>query len=466
MGLCVYLRMQKPSLPSGTRDFSPEVYQKRKSIMNVMERVFKLHGFVGIETPALENLTTLQGKYGDEGDQLLFKVLNSGEYLSKVSEPSLQEINYGELTPQIASRGLRYDLTVPLARFVVMNRSNLNFPFKRFQMQPVWRADRPQKGRYREFWQCDVDIVGSTHLLSEAELVEMYAEVFEELGLGIEIKINHRKILDSFLPLSGGETSWNSFMQAIDKFDKIGKEGVAKELEQRQLTHMIDAWNRWCEIADLGNFNDIIRGIRSIEEIQNEHLEEGIESVKRLWDLLKDFPQVKLDLRLARGLSYYTGCVFEVVPNDQRLPKDFKIGSIGGGGRYDNLTGIFGLKDVSGVGVSFGLDRIYDTLEACAVLSTDAVEQGVLICSMLEQAEVRACEIAKYLRKNGIQAEVYPGSVKLKKQLDYANATRKRFALILGESELENGTISIKDLKSGSQQELVQDSLLEVLQNA
>lgn len=458
--------MQKPSLPSGTRDFGPEVYQKRKSIMNVMERIFRLHGFVGIETPALENLSTLQGKYGDEGDQLLFKVLNSGEYLSKVSEESLQDIKYSELTPQIASRGLRYDLTVPLARFVVMNRSNLNFPFKRFQMQPVWRADRPQKGRYREFWQCDVDIVGSNHLLSEAELVEMYVEVFRELGLGIEIKINHRKILDSFLPLSGGAASWNSFMQAIDKYDKIGKDGVAKDLEQRHLTHMVGAWNRWCELADLDSLDAIIEGIKSIEEIQNEHLEEGIKEVKHLWNLLQEYPHVKLDLRLARGLSYYTGCVFEVVPNDDRLPKDFKIGSIGGGGRYDNLTGIFGLKDVSGVGVSFGLDRIYDTLEACAVASTVADGHGVLICSMLEQAELRAFEIARYLRKNGIEVEVYPGSVKLKKQLDYANATRKRFALILGESELEKGTISIKDLKSGNQQESMQDLLIEVLQNA
>ncbi len=458
--------MQKPSLPSGTRDFGPEVYQKRKSIMNVMERIFKLHGFVGIETPALENLATLQGKYGDEGDQLLFKVLNSGEYLSKVSPEDIQIIKYNELTPQIASRGLRYDLTVPLARFVVMNRSTLTFPFKRFQMQPVWRADRPQKGRYREFWQCDIDIVGANHLLSEAELVEMYIEVFQELDLGIDVKINHRKVLDSFLPLAGNESAWNSFMQAIDKFDKIGQEGVANELEQRGLSHMIPTWNKWCSLADAGSFEAIIAGLKGIEAIQNEHLQEGIEALMKLWQLLSSFPQAKLDLRLARGLSYYTGCVFEVVPNDVRLPKDFRIGSIGGGGRYDNLTGIFGLKDVSGVGVSFGLDRIYDTLEACGTTANEKAEHGVLICSMLENGEVRAFEIARELRKNGIEVEVYPGSVKLKKQLDYGNATKKRFALILGETELANGTVSVKDLKDGSQHEASQDSLLAFLQDA
>jgi len=466
VGLCVYLHMQKPSLPSGTRDFGPEVYQKRKSIMNEMERIFKLHGFVGIETPAMENLSTLQGKYGDEGDQLLFKILNSGEYLTKVNPESLDNINYAELTPQIASRGLRYDLTVPLARFVVMNRSTLSFPFKRFQMQPVWRADRPQKGRYREFWQCDVDIVGANHLLSEAELVEMYIDVFTSLDLGVEVKINHRKVLDSFLPLAGSQDAWNSFMQAIDKFDKIGREGVSNELDQRGLTHMKSAWGMWCDLAEMDNFEGIINGLSSIEVIQNEHLQQGIVALKELWGLVGGFPQVKLDLRLARGLSYYTGCVFEVVPNDNRLPNDFKIGSIGGGGRYDNLTGIFGLKDVSGVGVSFGLDRIFDTLE---ILNSGAIqkeESGVIICPMLFEAETVAFNMARELRQQGIVVEVYPGSVKLKKQLDYANSTRQRFALILGDSELHNGTVAIKDLKNGSQEEISQDSILNFLQNA
>ena len=466
MGLCVYLHMQKPSLPSGTRDFGPEVYQKRKSIMNEMEQIFKLHGFVGIETPAMENLSTLQGKYGDEGDQLLFKILNSGEYLSKVKPESLNPINYSDLTPQIASRGLRYDLTVPLARFVVMNRSALSFPFKRFQMQPVWRADRPQKGRYREFWQCDVDIVGANHLLSEAELVEVYIDVFEALDLGVEVKINHRKVLDSFLPLAGSQDAWNSFMQAIDKYDKIGREGVSNELEQRGLAHMDIAWGLWCDLAEIDNFQGIIDGLGTIEVLQNEHLQEGIEALKELWTLIGEFPQVKLDLKLARGLSYYTGCVFEVVPNDNRLPNDFKIGSIGGGGRYDNLTGIFGLKDVSGVGVSFGLDRIYDTLEIISEGTIQQEENGVIICPMQSDAESVAFKIARELRRNNIKVEVYPGSVKLKKQLDYANSTSKRYALILGESELQNGTVAVKDLKNGSQEEVSQGSILTFLQNA
>ncbi len=466
MGLCVYLRMQKPSLPSGTRDFGPEVYQKRKAIMNVMERVFKSHGFVGIETPALENLSTLQGKYGDEGDQLLFKVLNSGEYLSKVDSQILDSKNYAQLTPQIAQRGLRYDLTVPLARFVVMNRSNLQFPFKRFQMQPVWRADRPQKGRYREFWQCDVDIVGANHLISEVELIEMYAEVFTALDLKVEIKLNHRKLLDAFLPLAGSNEAWNSFMQAIDKFDKIGQEGVANELEQRSLGHLQAAWNSWCAAANLGSFEPIIAALNHIPEIQNEHLQEGISALKSLWSLLGNIPEAQLDLRLARGLSYYTGCVFEVVPVDERLPKDFRIGSIGGGGRYDNLTGIFGLKDVSGVGVSFGLDRIYDTLEAFQTDENKAQEHGILICPMLPEAEKTAIELARVIRQTAHSVEVYPGAVKLKKQLEYANAKSKRFALILGDSELEKQTVSIKDLRDGTQEEVSQKELLNHFNNA
>lgn len=466
MGLFVYLRMQKPSLPSGTRDFGPETYQKRKAITDKMERIFKLHGFAGIETPAMENLSTLQGKYGDEGDQLLFKILNSGEYLSKVAADSLQVVNYNELTPQISSRGLRYDLTVPLARFVVMNRNDIQFPFKRYQIQPVWRADRPQKGRYREFWQCDIDIVGANHLLSEAELVEMYIEVFSALDLNVAVKINHRLVLDSFLPLAGSIEAWGSFMQAIDKFDKIGQEGVSNELEQRGLTHMVSTWKEWCTISELTDFESIIARMQHIPEIQNEHLEAGIGALKELWQLLGNFPQAQLDLRLARGLSYYTGCVFEVVAADTRLPESFKIGSLGGGGRYDNLTGIFGLKEVSGVGVSFGLDRIYDTLEAFETENTKPQESGILICPMLPAAEKLAFEIAATLRRAGLQTEVYPGSVKLKKQLDYANAKRFKFALILGETEIETGRISIKNLINGTQQEASQDSILAHLNHA
>jgi histidyl-tRNA synthetase len=290
--------------------------------------------------------------------------------------------------------------------------------------------------------------------------------VFSELDLNVVVKINHRQVLDSFLPLAGSIEAWGSFMQAIDKFDKIGQEGVSNELDQRGLTHMVPTWERWCEVSELTGFESIIAGIQHIPEIQNEYLEAGILALNELWQLLGDFPQAQLDLRLARGLSYYTGCVFEVVAADTRLPESFKIGSLGGGGRYDNLTGIFGLKEVSGVGVSFGLDRIYDTLEAFETENSKPKESGILICPMLPAAEKLAFNIAAMLRRAGLQTEVYPGSVKLKKQLDYANAKRFQFALILGETEIETGRISIKNLIDGSQQEASQDSIIAHLNHA
>ncbi|MCL9980872.1 MAG: histidine--tRNA ligase [Bacteroidia bacterium] len=448
--------MEKPSLPSGTRDFGPEIMKKRKFVLSVMERVFRSHGFLPIETPSLENLKTLQGKYGDEGDQLLFKVLNSGEYFSKIKPEnwpvSPADTIYKDMTPQISDRGLRYDLTVPLARFVVMNRDKLAFPFKRYQMQPVWRADRPQKGRYREFWQCDIDIVGSNSVVSEAELVECYQEVFAQLNLEVQIKINHRLILDAFLPLLGGREQWNAFMVAIDKFDKIGQEGVNNELLQRDLKNAIPAWNTLCEIAALNSTEDKLLALESFSEIQNEILTQGIAQVKELLDLLPRQQNVVLDLRLARGLSYYTGCVFEVVSNDDRVPADFRIGSIGGGGRYNNLTGVFGLKDVPGVGVSFGLDRILDTLESANLLEVNNDWAGVLICCMEEAYLSQATQIARELRIKNVICEVYPGAPKLKKQLDYANSKGCKYALILGESEMQQQHAMVKNLVTGEQQ--------------
>jgi histidyl-tRNA synthetase len=448
--------MEKPSLPSGTRDFGPEIMKKRKFVLSVMERVFRSHGFLPIETPSLENLKTLQGKYGDEGDQLLFKVLNSGEYFSKIKPenwPLLPaETDYKSMTPQISDRGLRYDLTVPLARFVVMNRDKLAFPFKRYQMQPVWRADRPQKGRYREFWQCDIDIVGSNSVVSEAELVECYQEVFAQLNLKVQIKINHRLILDAFLPLLGGREQWNSFMVAIDKFDKIGQDGVSLELEQRGLPHSISAWNTLCEIASFNNTEQKLQALEQFSEIQNDSLTQGIAQVRELLTLLPNQNNVFLDLRLARGLSYYTGCVFEVVSNDPRIPSDFRIGSIGGGGRYDNLTGVFGLKDVPGVGVSFGLDRILDTLESANLLEVNNEWAGVLICCMEEYYLSKAAQIARDLRNHNLICEVYPGAPKLKKQLDYANSKGCKYALILGESEMQQQQAMVKNLETGEQQ--------------
>ena len=444
--------MEKPSLPSGTRDFSPKVMLRRKYITSVMERVFLSHGFGALETPSLENLRTLQGKYGNEGDQLLFKVLNSGDFLSKADASLLLAKDSKGITPQISDRGLRYDLTVPLARFVVMNRNEIVFPFKRYQMQPVWRADRPQKGRYREFWQCDIDVVGANSVVSEAELVEMYQEVFSALDLGVKIRINHRGILDAFLGVLGTVENWNAFMVIIDKADKIGFEGVAKELEEKGLSMALNAWKwLWDSKSVSGNLEKMLLA-GSADFLQGEALAKGLSELEMIFGLLGDTGNVELDYTLARGLSYYTGAVFEVEATDGRLPLDFRLGSIGGGGRYDNLTGVFGLKDVSGVGVSFGLDRVYDTMDAAGLF--DAMEQavgGVLVCAMDATCEVFGAGVARALRARGLTAELYPGTPKLKKQLDYANDKKMGFAVIIGNEELQANKVALKNLVSGEQ---------------
>jgi histidyl-tRNA synthetase len=444
--------MEKPSLPSGTRDFSPKVMLRRKYITSVMERVFLSHGFGALETPSLENLRTLQGKYGNEGDQLLFKVLNSGDFLSKADASLLLAKDSKGITPQISDRGLRYDLTVPLARFVVMNRNEIVFPFKRYQMQPVWRADRPQKGRYREFWQCDIDVVGANSVVSEAELVEMYQEVFSALDLGVKIRINHRGILDAFLGVLGTVENWNAFMVIIDKADKIGFEGVAKELEEKGLSMALNAWKwLWDSKSVSGNSEKMLLA-GGADFLQGEALAKGLSELEMIFGLLGDTGNVELDFTLARGLSYYTGAVFEVEATDGRLPSDFRLGSIGGGGRYDNLTGVFGLKGVSGVGVSFGLDRVYDTMDAAGLF--DAMEQavgGVLVCAMDATCEVFGAGVARALRARGLTAELYPGTPKLKKQLDYANDKKMGFAVIIGNEELQANKVALKNLVSGEQ---------------
>jgi histidyl-tRNA synthetase len=400
----------------------------------------------------LENLRTLQGKYGNEGDQLLFKVLNSGDFLSKADPVLLADKDSKGLTPQISDRGLRYDLTVPLARFVVMNRNEIVFPFKRYQMQPVWRADRPQKGRYREFWQCDIDVVGANSVVSEAELVEMYLEVFAALDLGVKIRINHRGILDAFMGVLGTVENWNAFMVIIDKADKIGFEGVAKELEEKGLSMALTAWKwLWDSKSVKGNAEKMLLA-SGTEFLQCEALAKGLGELEKIFGLLGDSTHVELDFTLARGLSYYTGAVFEVEATDGRLPADFRLGSIGGGGRYDNLTGVFGLKDVSGVGVSFGLDRVYDTMEAAGLF--DAMEQavgGVLVCAMDASCEVFGAGVARALRAKGFTAEMYPGTPKLKKQLDYANDKKMGFAVIIGNEELQANKVALKNLVSGEQ---------------
>ncbi len=444
--------MEKPSLPSGTRDFSPKVMLFRKYITSVMERIFLSHGFGALETPSLENLRTLQGKYGNEGDQLLFKVLNSGDFLSKADAALLSAKDSKGLTPQISDRGLRYDLTVPLARFVVMNRNEIVFPFKRYQMQPVWRADRPQKGRYREFWQCDIDVVGANSVVSEAELVEMYQEVFAALDLGVKIRINHRGILDAFVRVLGTRENWNAFMIIIDKADKIGFEGVAKELEEKGLSMSLNAWKwLWDSKSVSGNSEKMLLA-GGTDFLQGEALSKGLSELEMIFGLLGNTGNVELDFTLARGLSYYTGAVFEVEAVDGRLPSDFRLGSIGGGGRYDNLTGVFGLKDVSGVGVSFGLDRVYDTMEAAGLF--DAMEQavgGTLVCAMDASCEVFGAGVARALRARGLTAEMYPGTPKLKKQLDYANDKKMGFAVIIGNEELQANKVALKNLVTGEQ---------------
>lgn len=444
--------MEKPSLPSGTRDFSPQVMLRRKYITAAMERVFLSHGFGALETPSIENLKTLQGKYGNEGDQLLFKVLNSGDFLSKAESSLLQAKDSKGITPQISDRGLRYDLTVPLARYVVMNRNEIVFPFKRYQMQPVWRADRPQKGRYREFWQCDIDVVGANSVVSEAELIEMYQEVFSALDLGVKIRINHRGILDAFMGVLGSKEHWDAFMVIIDKADKIGYEGVAKELEEKGLSVAINAWKWLWDSKSLMDNGLKMECAADAEFLQGDALSRGLSELKSIFALVGNTENVELDFTLARGLSYYTGAVFEVEALDDRLPLDFRLGSIGGGGRYDNLTGVFGLKDVSGVGVSFGLDRVYDTMEAAGLFA--AMSEGVggvLVCAMDATCEVFGAGVARALRARGLTAELYPGTPKLKKQLDYANNKKMAFAVIVGPEEMQSNQVALKNLTTGSQ---------------
>lgn len=446
--------MEKPSLPSGTRDFGPGMMAKRRYIIDTIVETFRLYGFSQIETPALENLKTLQGKYGDEGDQLLFKVLNNGDFLAKANEQLLAEKNSKALVPQIADRGLRYDLTVPLARFVVMNRNDISFPFKRFQVQPVWRADRPQKGRYREFWQCDADVVGSKGILNEIELIQIYLDVFKKLNLPVTLKINHRKFFDSLETALGGKNELNRFMQLIDKNDKIGFNGVSEELKKEGLEAGLNIWNLIDELNKKDN-NGKLNGIQNSPLINHTVLNEGMDDIQFVLNSHGKNSNVVWDLTLARGLSYYTGWVFEVIPDKSNITSDFSIGSIGGGGRYDNLTEIFGLKDVSGVGISFGLDRIYDTLENFGLFPDNIVQNASVIVCPIEESELLTCiEIAQHLRGNHISATTYPEASKLKKQLDYANNMNIEFAVLIGSKERETQIASVKHLPSGEQREI------------
>lgn len=459
------MSVTKPSLPKGTRDFSPQEMVKRNYIFDTIKTVFRKYGYAEIQTPSMENLQTLTGKYGDEGDKLIFKILNSGDYLAKVDETLLTTRNSNLATSKLSEKALRYDLTVPFARYVVMHQSEIAFPFKRFQVQPVWRADRPQKGRYREFYQCDADVVGSPSLLNEAEFVLIYHEALSKLGLkDFTIKINNRKILSGIAEIIGKPELIVDMTVAIDKLDKIGLDGVAKELIERGFTEadieklkpviLLEGTN----VAKLESLKAVLStsetGLKGIEEIETVFNYIG----KLVTDNPKLTTQIELDITLARGLNYYTGCIFEVKTNEVAM------GSIGGGGRYDDLTGMFGLKDLTGVGISFGADRIYDVLEELNLFPTSA-QQGtkVLISNFDENAELYALPLLQQFRTANIAAELYPSSAKLKKQMSYADAKNIPYVILIGEEEMQNNLLTLKDMASGEQQKLSATEIIERL---
>lgn len=437
--------MSKPSIPEGTRDFSPEVVAKRNYIFDTVRKVFVKYGFQPIETPTLEKLSTLTGKYGDEGDKLLFKVLNNGDFLAKANKDALAAMNSSKLISSIADRGLRYDLTVPFARYVVMHQNDIVFPFKRYQIQPVWRADRPQRGRYREFYQCDVDVVGSNSLVYEAELVQIYDEVFTNLGLDVIIKINNRKILFGMAEAAGIPDKFMDMTIAIDKLDKIGWDGVAKELTERGIgEEAIETIHKLLQVnnlTDLEKFGDKSESLlRGIQELRTFH---------EYFDFKGSKNEVQFDITLARGLNYYTGCIFEVAA------KGVKMGSIGGGGRYDDLTGVFGLKGVSGVGVSFGADRIYDCLAELDLFPKEN-QQSLKLLFVAFDAETHryAFKCLNETRAAGINSEIYPDATKLKKQMDYANKRGVPFVCLIGSDEVESGLLTLKNMGTGEQEKI------------
>ena len=448
--------MAKPSIPKGTRDFAPLEMVRRNYIFDTIKEVFRLYGFQQIETPAMENLSTLMGKYGEEGDKLLFKILNSGDFLSDVEQSELLERNLLKLTNKISEKGLRYDLTVPFARFVVMNRDKISFPFKRYQIQPVWRADRPQKGRYREFYQCDVDMVGSDSLLNEVELIQIVDEVYRRLKINVCIKINNRKILSGIAEVIGESERITDITVAIDKLDKIGLEKVNEELALKGIPE--DAIAKLQPIILLQGSNreklETIRTVLSTSEIGLKGTEE-IATILDYTDLLGIKTEIELDLTLARGLNYYTGAIFEV------KAKDVEIGSITGGGRYDNLTGVFGLPDVSGVGISFGADRIYDVLNQLDLYPEETGQSTKLIFVTFGEEELKyALTCLKQVRAGGISAEIYPEPGKMKKQMGYADSKNIPFVAIIGETEVKENKVMLKNMISGEQKLL---PLMEVI---
>jgi histidyl-tRNA synthetase len=452
---------QKPSIPKGTRDFTPTEVAKRNYIFTTIKQVFETYGFQPIETPSFENSSTLMGKYGEEGDRLIFKILNSGDYLSKVDESLLIEKNSLQTTSKISEKALRYDLTVPFARYVVQHQNDIVFPFKRYQMQPVWRADRPQKGRFREFYQCDADVVGSKSLWQEVEFVQLYDAVFSKLKLTeTTIKLNNRKILAGIAEIIGEKDKLIDFTVALDKLDKIGAEGVTKEMLTKGISE--EAIKKVQPLFNFKGTNN--EKLNQLEELL-KNSEEGIQGVNDLRFVVNNIEtlglqsaNLELDVTLARGLNYYTGAIFEV-----SAPKNVKMGSIGGGGRYDDLTGIFGLKDMSGVGISFGLDRIYLVLEELNLFNQVELPTPKILFLNLGEKEAGYCMKALIkLREHQIKSELYPDEAKMKKQLNYANRREIEFVVIVGTNEIETNKFTLKNMQTGQQQQCNLEELVNI----
>ena len=453
---------QKPSIPKGTRDFSPVEVAKRGYIMDTIKQQFKLFGFQPIETPSFENSETLMGKYGEEGDRLIFKILNSGDYLKKVDEALYQAKDSTKMTAKISEKALRYDLTVPFARYVVQHQNEIDFPFKRYQIQPVWRADRPQKGRFREFYQCDADVVGSTSLWQEIDLIQLYDKVFTKLNLqGVTIKINNRKILSGIAEVIGASDKLIDFTVALDKLDKIGEDGVKKEMKEKGISD--EAIEKVKPLFSFeGSTTEKIAKLKTLLASSEEGTK-GVEELEFITNTINEISlqtaNLDLDVTLARGLNYYTGAIFEVA-----APKEVKMGSIGGGGRYDDLTGIFGLKNVSGVGISFGLDRIYLVLEELELFpETVALSTKALFINFGDKEALYCAKTIAKLRSEGIVAELYPDSAKMKKQMGYANKRTIPYVILVGTSEIEKETYTVKDMQSGTQSEMSFEELRDVL---
>ncbi|TXN35411.1 histidine--tRNA ligase [Flagellimonas hymeniacidonis] len=449
---------QKPSIPKGTRDFSPAEVARRNYIIQTIKKHFEVYGFQPIETPSFENSDTLMGKYGEEGDRLIFKILNSGDFISKVDDVTYSSKKSSSLLPKISEKALRYDLTVPFARYVVMHQNEIDFPFKRYQIQPVWRADRPQKGRFREFYQCDADVVGANSVLQEAELIQLYDAVFTDLKLvGSTIKLNNRKILSGIAEVIGAQHLLIDFTVALDKLDKIGEEGVRKEMLAKGISEL--AIEKAAPLFTMSGSS--LEQLTQLKSLLGES-EIGMQGVAELEEIITTVEAVGLktanlqvDVTLARGLNYYTGAIFEV-----SAPEGVSMGSIGGGGRYDDLTGIFGLKDVSGIGISFGLDRIYLVLEALGLFPEHLDKSIDVLCINFGAKEsLASLKLISQLRENGIKAEVYPTATKMQKQMKYANNRKVPYVILIGEQELANGEFVAKNMDTGEQETYSMDSI-------